>query len=145
MSDEMTQRIAAHQAVAMSGGPGMASQVLCRCREGGWLTLPQHAAHQAEQVRAVLGEVTVEADPYEHLRERSPELGTEPIIRYADLIDGTTVLDEVIATNASIHLEKMNQAQWWMALHIGEREWHINLGAQNPRAKDYAFIEEMPR
>jgi len=66
----------------------------------------------------------------------------QPVIRYATRDDGTVELDEVLVENASIHIEKMNTAQWWIGIRIGDDMWHINLGAVNPRVKDYAHIEQ---
>ena len=80
-------------------------------------------------------------DPYAQLKSQHPTFPAEPVIRYSTLIDGTEELDEVIAVG-TMHLEKMNAGQWWIGLNVGDRMWHINLGAGNPRVKDYASIEE---
>lgn len=50
-------------------------------------------------------------------------------------------LDEVVAENAHVHLEKMDEGRWWLAVMIGDRRVCVNLGVVNPRAKTYAFVE----
>jgi len=69
------------------------------------------------------------------------EVRENPIIRYADTPDGPE-FDEFIAHNADIHIEAMGEAQWWTGIKIGDRMWHINIGAKSPRAKGYAICEE---
>ena len=71
-----------------------------------------------------------------------PTTAGGPVIRYATLADGTSELDEVIASNAWVHIEKMDGAQWCIGIRIGDDMWHINLGATNPGVKDYARIEK---
>lgn len=60
-----------------------------------------------------------------------------PIIRR----DSDGRLDEFVASGAEIHLEAMDESQWWLGIRIGDCHWHINLGAVNPRAKGYATCE----
>lgn len=112
--------------------------MVCRHCDSDWLTAPDDFTEHDEE-NGQPGEVKA-ADGYEAFRERHPEYATEPIIRYATLDDGTVELDEVIGYGW-MHLEKMNTAQWWIGLTVGGDTWHINLGAVNPRVKDYAHIE----
>lgn len=52
-------------------------------------------------------------------------------------------LDEFIARNVDIHFEAMGDAQFWIGIRAEDgREWHINCGAVNSRARGYALIEE---
>ena len=62
-------------------------------------------------------------------------------VRYQADSDGTEELDEVIAERAHVHLERMGDAQWWLGITIGKRTHHINIGAINPRAKGYGWVE----
>ncbi|HLS02457.1 MAG TPA: hypothetical protein VK054_10845 [Beutenbergiaceae bacterium] len=62
-------------------------------------------------------------------------------IRYAELANGKTELDEVIIHGGTVHIEKMNTAQWWIGIDVDGRSWHLNLGGYGP-ATEYAFIEE---
>ena len=52
-------------------------------------------------------------------------------------------LDEFIAENVDIHFEAMSDTTFWMSIRCREtgREWHLNCGAINSRAKGYAIIE----
>lgn len=67
---------------------------------------------------------------------------SNPTIRYAK-IAGEEVFDEFIAHNATIHLEAMGNASWWIGVEIDGRMWHINIGAHNDRVKSYAVCEEI--
>ena len=71
-----------------------------------------------------------------------PAQVADPIIRYAE-IDGEEVLDEFIATNATVHFEAKGPAAWWIGIDLPDgRHYAINCGANNPRAKGYAICEE---
>lgn len=66
----------------------------------------------------------------------------DPIIRYADLIDGRRVFDEFVARDVDVHFEAMGDSQFWMSLTVPDgRMWFINCGAVNHRAKGYANCE----
>lgn len=57
--------------------------------------------------------------------------------------DGT--LDEFVVDHPDqVHFEAMDDNQWWIGIYKGDRWWHINCGAVNPRAKGFAMIEENP-
>lgn len=71
-------------------------------------------------------------------------MNENPIIRYAQMHDGET-FDEFIATDATVHIEAMGPASWWIGVTVDDRMWHINLGAENVRAKSFAVCEEMSR
>src|SRR5690625_1710253 len=49
-------------------------------------------------------------------------------IRYATLDDGTVELDEVVASNATVHLEKMDTASWWLGIGVNGEHLAVNLG-----------------
>lgn len=49
-------------------------------------------------------------------------------IRYATLNDGTVELDEVVASNATVHLEKMDTASWWLGIGVNGEHLAVNLG-----------------
>ena len=53
-------------------------------------------------------------------------------------------LDEFIAKNVDIHYEAMSDTTFWMLVTCREtgREWHLNFGAINSRAKGFAIVEE---
>lgn len=52
-------------------------------------------------------------------------------------------LDEFVARGVNVHLERMDDCDWWMAVDFDNGEtWHINLGAIIPRAKGYARAEK---
>ncbi len=57
--------------------------------------------------------------------------------------DGT--LDEFIAHDVeAVHFEAMDEAEWWLAFTLRTGDvWHLNFGARNPRAKDYARAERV--
>lgn len=75
---------------------------------------------------------------------------TAPIERWlesADMLGGRVqfpFLDEFIANNVDIHFEAMSDTTFWMLVRCREtgREWHLNFGAINSRAKGYAMAEE---
>lgn len=54
-------------------------------------------------------------------------------------------LDEIIAKDVSLlHVEAMDRSQWWMSISFNDgRMFHVNCGAVNPRAKGYAFHEQV--
>lgn len=54
-------------------------------------------------------------------------------------------LDEFIAHNVDIHYEAMGDTSFWMSVRCREtgREWHLNLGAINSRARGYAIVEDV--
>jgi hypothetical protein len=86
----------------------------------------------------------VSVDPGDEL---GPQIGaesdSEPIIRYAELDDGTEEFDEFIAHNATVHFEAMDDSDFWIGVTLPDgRSWSINCGARNSRAKGYAICEE---
>lgn len=48
-------------------------------------------------------------------------------------------IDEVIARNATVHFERMDNVAWWIGITLPDgSEVHVNVGAVNQRAKPYA-------
>ena len=41
------------------------------------------------------------------------------------LPDGRPALDEVVASGATVHLEQMDNNQWWMGIQAGGRYFHL--------------------
>lgn len=70
-------------------------------------------------------------------RTRTGDGDLEPIIQRDD-----DLLDEFVLSNCTVHLEAMSDNEWWIGIDKGDRHWAINLGAKNPRAGAYAFVEE---
>lgn len=52
-------------------------------------------------------------------------------------------LDEFIAKNVDVHFETMSDTTFWLSVRCREtgREWHLNFGAINSRAKGYSIVE----
>lgn len=75
-------------------------------------------------------------------RIEKPFPGVE--VRYAAGQDGGEELDEIVAQRAAIHLERMDDAQWWMSVTVDGHTLLVNVGAVNPRAKGYgsAWVDE---
>lgn len=78
---------------------------------------------------------------------------SEPIIRWDQPGDGMYPvqrererMDEFIAKGediASFHFEAMGEAQFWMLVRMKDgRDFHINCGAMNDRARGYCHVEE---
>ncbi|MCV7100060.1 hypothetical protein [Mycobacterium palustre] len=57
--------------------------------------------------------------------------------------DGT--LDDFAATNVeSVHFEALDDTAWYASITLrGGREWQLNFGAHNPRARGYARAEQV--
>lgn len=55
-------------------------------------------------------------------------------------------LDEFIAGGVDVHFEAMGPAQFWIGITdpATGREWSINCGAVNTRAKGYSRLDEYP-
>jgi hypothetical protein len=48
-------------------------------------------------------------------------------------------LDEVIAYNATVHIERMDNVAWWIGITLPDGTGvHVNLGAVNQRAKPFS-------
>ena len=63
-------------------------------------------------------------------------------VRYQSTVGGAPELDEVIASNVSIHLEHMGAAQWWLGIRDEcGNSWSVNVGAVNTSAKGYGHVE----
>lgn len=50
-----------------------------------------------------------------------------------ELPDGRPALDEIVADDAAVHLEKMSHDHWWMGLEAGGKYFHLNFGVQEGR------------
>ncbi len=97
----------------------------CLC---GWAKLGHsHPAHQAAALAAA---------GFGPLHVRAPE------VRCVDLATGEKVLDEVVASNAMVHLEVMDDNHWWMAITAAGKRVDVNLYTK--RAKITAVAEVEP-
>jgi hypothetical protein len=54
-------------------------------------------------------------------------------------------LDEFIAQNVDIHYETMGETTFWLSVRCREtgREWHINCGAINSRARGFSRADQV--
>ena len=50
-----------------------------------------------------------------------------------ELADGKPVLDEIVASGATPHLEQMDYDQWWMVVEAGGKYFHLNFEVQDGR------------
>lgn len=86
---------------------------------------------------------TASCDELVALRQRLERMVAPHAPRVGLDDDGT--LDEFVLNHPDmIHFEAMDTNEWWIGIHRGDRWWHINCGAKNPRAKGYAHIQENP-
>jgi hypothetical protein len=53
------------------------------------------------------------------------------------LPDGRPALDEIVASNASIHLEHMNHDAWWMGIEAGGKYFHLNFNLVEGQLRVY--------
>ena len=65
-----------------------------------------------------------------------------PEVRYVELDSGESVFDEVVAQNAYVHLEAMDDNHWWMIITSGGESVRINLYTK--RAKIIADVDVEP-
>jgi hypothetical protein len=65
-----------------------------------------------------------------------------PEVRYVDLITGENVLDEVVAQNASVHLEAMDDNHWWLGITAGGTTVHVNLYTKRAKIIAHAEVED---
>lgn len=91
-----------------------------------------HRAHVAAVVLAHL-----EADGWAKAASEAPE------IRYAELVDGTTELDEVVARNAYVHLEAMSDNAWWLGIEAGGQMVHVNLWTKRAKITGRAEVDDL--
>uniref|UniRef100_A0A6M3JJL2 Uncharacterized protein n=1 Tax=viral metagenome TaxID=1070528 RepID=A0A6M3JJL2_9ZZZZ len=55
--------------------------------------------------------------------------------------DGRT-LDEVVMTNASVHLEQLDDTIFMLVVENDEYHWHLRIGSRTGRAKVDAWVYE---
>jgi hypothetical protein len=67
----------------------------------------------------------------------APSTVRNPDIRRNE--DGS--LDEIVAAGATVHLEKMDDDEWWLRIDVGERHIQVNFGSTAPIR---ATVEEWP-
>jgi hypothetical protein len=66
-----------------------------------------------------------------------------PEVRYVDLTTGEKhVLDEVVAKNASVHLEAMDDNHWWLGITAGGTTVHVNLYTKRAKIIAHAEVED---
>jgi len=64
-----------------------------------------------------------------------------PEIRYATLTSGETELDEVVATNATVHLEAMDDNHWWLLVESGGETVHVNFYTKRAKISGHAEVD----
>jgi hypothetical protein len=47
--------------------------------------------------------------------------------------NGKPVLDEVVASGATVHLEQMDDNQWWIGIQAGGRDFHLWFSLEDGR------------
>jgi hypothetical protein len=68
---------------------------------------------------------------------------SEPEVRYVDLTTGEkNVLDEVVAQNASVHLEAMDDNHWWLGITAGGSTVRVNLYTKRAKIIAHAEVED---
>lgn len=65
-----------------------------------------------------------------------------PELRYVELTDGETELDEVVAQNAYVHLEAMSENHWWLLVTSGDQSVHVNFYTKRAKISGHAEVEE---
>ncbi len=55
--------------------------------------------------------------------------------------DGKT-LDEVVLSNASVHLEQLDDTIFMLRVENKEHHWHLRIGSRSGRAKVDAWVYE---
>ncbi len=64
-----------------------------------------------------------------------------PEVRYATLTSGETELDEVVARNASVHLEAMDDNHWWLLVESGGETVHVNFYTKRAKISGHAEVD----
>jgi hypothetical protein len=67
--------------------------------------------------------------------------GEPPEIRHVTLDNGETVLDEVVARDASVHLEAMADNAWWLGIESGGQLVHVNLTTKRAKIDGTAEVD----
>ena len=65
-----------------------------------------------------------------------------PEVRYATLTNGDTELDEVVASNAYVHLEAMDDNHWWLLVTAGGQSVHVNFYTKRAKISGHAEVED---
>jgi hypothetical protein len=66
-----------------------------------------------------------------------------PTVRFAQIIGkDEEELDEVIATNASVHLEQMDDNAWWLSIRAGGQTVTVNLVTKRAPISAHVEIED---
>ncbi|MBT2594748.1 hypothetical protein [Arthrobacter sp. ISL-72] len=88
--------------------------------------------HYRQMARAVI----------DALREGTGVTSAEPPeVRYVDTDTEKEVLDEVVARNASVHLEAMDDNHWWMSITSGGEMIHVNLYTKRAKITAHAEVQ----
>ena len=77
------------------------------------------------------------ADGWAKVTDEAPE------VRYAELVDGATELDEVVARNAYVHLEAMSDSAWWLGIEAGGQMVHVNLWTKRAKITGRAEVDDL--
>jgi hypothetical protein len=66
--------------------------------------------------------------PYDEPMLWNKNGGSLEIRTQGELADGRPALDEIVADDASIHLEQMAHDHWFMGIEAGGKYFHLNFG-----------------
>ena len=65
-----------------------------------------------------------------------------PEVRYVELTNGETELDEVVARDAYVHLEAMDDNHWWLLVTSGGKSVHVNFYTKRAKISGHAEFDE---
>ena len=56
--------------------------------------------------------------------------------------DGRPIVDEVVLSNATIHLESLSDQCYMLIVENDKHHWHLSICTASPRAKLHAIVQE---
>lgn len=65
-----------------------------------------------------------------------------PEVRYVDTTTEKDVLDEVVARDAYVHLEAMDNNHWWLLVTSGGKSVHVNFYTKRAKISGHAEVED---
>ena len=69
------------------------------------------------------------------------EKAAAPEVRHVTLENGDAELDEVVARNATVHLEAMADNHWWLLVESGGQSVHVNFYTKRAKIRGHAEPE----